>query len=139
MLWPLVLRLRSSLLLAPAVAGVLSIAGCGSPPAAELPPAAEPPRAPTQTATPAGDVFPVGNRPEGIVADARTGVVAVGLRRPDRLALVDGDSGRVVRRVSLPGAPRHLQLAGAGGPVLVPDEGRNRLVQVSLGGRYPAG
>lgn len=118
---------------------MLSIAGCGSRPAAELPPAAEPPRAPTQTQAPAGDVFPVGNRPEGIVADARTGLVAVGLRRPARLALVDGDSGRVVDRVSLPGAPRHLQLAGDGGPVLVPDEDRDRLVQVSLGGRPPRG
>lgn len=108
--------------------------GCGSAPPEAMPPAAEPPRAPAQTATPEGTVTKLGNRPEGIVADPKTGLVAVALRRPDQLVLVDGDSGRLVRRIALPGAPRHLALAGPGGPVLVPTEDGDRLVQIALGG-----
>src|SRR5690349_22746057 len=74
--------------------------------------------------------------PEGIVADGRTGIVAVGLRNPDRLALVDGRRGRVLRRVAIPESPRHLALARPGGPVLVPSERANALAAVSLrGGR----
>ena len=73
--------------------------------------------------------------PEGIVADGPTGLVAVGLRNPDRLALVDGRRGRVVRRVPIPESPRHLALGGAGGPVLVPAERANALGRVTL----PAG
>jgi DNA-binding beta-propeller fold protein YncE len=74
----------------------------------------------------------VGNRPEGVAFDERTGLLAVGLTDPDRLALVDGGSGRVVRRVRLPESPRHLRLAGPGGPVLVPAERSDELVEVSL-------
>jgi DNA-binding beta-propeller fold protein YncE len=69
------------------------------------------------------------------VADPRTGLVAVALRAPGRLALVDGRSGRLVGTVSLPGSARHVALAAAGGPVLVPVEDRGVLVQVAL----PAG
>jgi DNA-binding beta-propeller fold protein YncE len=81
---------------------------------------------------PAGRVVEVGNEPEGIVADPETGLVAVGLRDPDQLALVDGSSAEVIRSVELPESPRHLSLAGPGGPVLVPAESTNALVQVSL-------
>lgn len=115
------------------------VAGCGSAPTEALPPAAEPPRAPAQTTTAEGIVTKVGKRPEGIVADPRTGLVAVALRRPARLVLVDGDSGKVVRRLALPGAPRHLALAGPGGPVLVPAEDADRLDQISLGGPVTSG
>jgi DNA-binding beta-propeller fold protein YncE len=59
-------------------------------------------------------------------------LLAVALANPDRLALVDGRNGRVVRRVPLPASPRHLRLAGPGGPVLVPTEHSDELVQVSL-------
>lgn len=134
MLRALVSVSRSSVVLAAAVTGLVALGGCGSEPDARLPPAAEPPRSPVPTQPPAGDVTPVGKRPEGIVADGPTGVVAVALRRPARLALVDGASGRVLRRVSLPGAPRHLALAGPGGPVLVPAEDDDRLDQVALPG-----
>ncbi len=34
----------------------------------------------------------VGGGPEGIVADPETGLVAVGLREPNELAIVDGGS-----------------------------------------------
>ena len=100
----------------------------------DLPPAAEPPRSPPATATPVGVVTAVGAGPEGVVADPATGLVAVGLRDPAALALVDGASGRVRRRVALPGAARHLALARPGGPVLAPAEPAGRLVEVTLRG-----
>ena len=72
------------------------LAGCGSAPPEELPPAAEPASSPPLTARPDGRLVPVGHKPEGAVADPETGLVAVGLRAPDELALVDGASGEVV-------------------------------------------
>lgn len=111
----------------------LAAAGCGSTTfVGDLPPAAEPASAPPLAERPAGRVVPVGFKPEGAVADPVTGLVAVGLRQPDELALVNGRSGEVTKRVRLPGAPRHLQLAGDGGPVLVPAEGADALTRVSL-------
>ena len=105
--------------------------GCGSATVGDLPPAAEPARAPAVEVPPAGRLLPVGKGPEGIVADARSGRVAVGLRDPDRLALIDGRRGRVLESVALPESPRHLALGGAG-DVLVPAERADRLVRVSL-------
>lgn len=116
------------------------IAGCGSappaaaPPATQLPPAAEPAPAPVPTAPPAGRTVPVGAAPEGVVVDPQTHIVAVGVRDPAALTLLDATTGMVLRKVPLPGALRHLQLAGPGGPVLVPDEGSNRLLRVALPG-----
>ncbi len=116
------------------------IPGCGSappgaaPPTSELPPAAEPAPAPVPTAPPAGRTVPVGAAPEGVVVDPQTHIVAVGVRDPTALTLLDATTGAVLRKVALPGALRHLQLAGPGGPVLVPDEGSNRLLRVALPG-----
>lgn len=116
------------------------LAGCGSPPPVaqptkpELPQAAEPAPAPVPTAPPAGRTVPVGAAPEGVVADPQTHIVAVGVRDPFALTLLDATTGAVLRKVALPGALRHLQLAGPGGPVLVPDEGSNRLLRVALPG-----
>ncbi|MGB8227991.1 MAG: YncE family protein, partial [Pseudonocardiaceae bacterium] len=76
----------------------------------------------------------VGAAPEGVVVDPQTHIVAVGVRDPAALTLVDANTGAVLRTVPLPGALRHLQLAGPGGPVLVPDEGSNRLLRVALPG-----
>jgi DNA-binding beta-propeller fold protein YncE len=106
------------------------LAGCGS--SAELPPAAEPAKSPVAERAPAGSVVPIGHKPEGLVADVQTGLLAVGLTRPDRLALVDMRTLRLVRAVDLPGAPRHLALARRGGPVLVPAENSDQLVEVPL-------
>ena len=118
-------------------------AGCGSAPRDELPPAAEPASSPPTVARPDGRLVPVGFKPEGVVADPETGLVAVGLRSPDELALVDGATGRVRRRVPLPAAPRHLALEGPGGPVLVPAEDADALLSVALPGgavtRAPTG
>jgi len=68
------------------------------------------------------------------VADPSTGVVAVALRDPARLALVDGRTAQaqVIRVVAVPGAARHLQLVANGGPVLVPGEDTDVLSQVDL-------
>ncbi|MDQ3184077.1 MAG: YncE family protein, partial [Actinomycetota bacterium] len=96
------------------------------------PPAPEPAEAPPLEKKPAGRVVEVGSAPEGIAADPETGLVAVALRNPNELALVDGESGDTVRRVELPETARHLDLAAPGGPVLVPAEGSDSLVQVGL-------
>lgn len=108
----------------------LGLAACGS--ARELPPPAEPATSPRPAATPAGRVLALGGGPEGLTVDPRSGIVAVGLRDPDRVALVDGRRGRVLRRVPIPASPRHLALAAPGGPVLVPAEHANVLVRVGL-------
>ena len=96
------------------------------------PPAPEPAEAPPLEKKPAGRVVEVGSAPEGIVADPESGLVAVALRNPNELALVDGGSGETLRKVELPESARHLDLAAPGGPVLVPAEGSDSLVQVGL-------
>ncbi len=101
--------------------------------AKEPPPAPEPAESPPLLAEePAGKVVEVGSAPEGIAADPESGLVAVALRNPNELALVDGESGETVRKVGLPESARHLDLAAPGGPVLVPAEGSDSLVQVGL-------
>lgn len=97
-----------------------------------LPPAAEPASAPPLRVAPAGRQVAVGAAPEGIVADPLTRIVAVGVRHPDQLVLLNADTGHIEGKVPLPGVLRHLQLAGSGGPVLVPDESSNSLLRVSL-------
>lgn len=124
-------RRLSRLLLAAALAAACSPAR----PAAVLPPAPEPARAPAATSTPAGRVIALGDTPEGLAVDASTGLVAVALRRPDRLALVDGRAGRLLRLVPLAASARHLTIAGPGAPLLVPGEDSDLLLQV----RLPAG
>ena len=96
------------------------------------PPAPEPAEAPPLDKKPAGKVVKVGNSPEGVAADPETGLAAVGLRNPDELALVDGESGEVVRKTELPESARHLDISAPGGPVLVPAEGSDSLAQVGL-------
>jgi DNA-binding beta-propeller fold protein YncE len=84
-------------------------------------------------ANPGGTVLPMPGA-EGLAVDERDGILAVGLRRPDAVALVSVLTGRVRKVVRLPGAPRHLQLAGPAGPVLVPAEQVGQLFQVALPG-----
>ena len=105
----------------------------GYTPPEEVLPAPEPAVAPPVEEEPVGEVIQLDAEPEGLVADAETGLIAVGIRNPKGLALVDAESGEVVRTTEpLPGAPRHLGLAGPGGPVLVPAEGADTLFQVGL-------
>lgn len=108
---------------------VTAAAACGSATVAELPGAAEPPRSPAAAEPAAGVTFPVGTGPEGIVI--HDGTAAVALRDPAALAVVDLDTRRVTRRISLPGAPRHLGLA-SDGTALVPAETADRFLAVAL-------
>ncbi len=111
-------------------AGALASAGCGS--SKQLPPSPEPGVAPAVSQKPVGRVWRVGGMPEGAVFDPVSGLLAVGVRDPAALLLIDGRSGREVRRVALPAAPRHLALERPGGPVLVPAEKADVLARVSL-------
>lgn len=105
----------------------------GSRPDAEaLPPPAEPRQAPPPTQQPPGTQVPVGTSPEGVVVDAESRRVAVAVREPNALVLLDADTGTVTARTPLPGFARHLQLAAPGGPVLVPVESADALVRVDL-------
>ena len=112
------------------------VAGCSAAaaPPRLLPPAAEPATAPVPAVPPAGDVLalPAASAPEGLAADPVTGLVALALRNPDRIALVDAAGLTVARVVGVPGAARHLELARPGGPVLVPGEDTDQLVQLGL-------
>src|SRR5205823_14839722 len=113
-------------------AALLMLTGCGSEPVRDLPPAAEPPSSPPVSVPPAGHVISIGHGAEGVAVDPVTRRVAVALRRPARLAIVDGRSGHLVRVLRLPGAARHLALARPGGPLLVPAEDADRLLAVDL-------
>lgn len=74
----------------------------------------------------------MGHGAEGIAVDAPTRTVAVATRDPNALILLDAASGAITTRVPLPGTVRHLQLAGPGGPLLVPVESANALLRVDL-------
>jgi DNA-binding beta-propeller fold protein YncE len=122
--------------------GCATFTGCGSatrsarqrPGAAgpALPPAAEPAVARGAHARAVGRVVPVSGAPEGVVVDDRDGVIAAAVRRPPGLVLVDEQTGRLKRRLALPGAARHLRLAGPEGPLLVPAETADSLAEVNL-------
>jgi DNA-binding beta-propeller fold protein YncE len=131
---------KTSVALFAVVAALLAVTGCGTatptPPAPRtLPPPAEPAVAPATHQAVPGFLLPVGASPEGVTADGVTHLVAVGVRNPNALVLVNDVTDRQVARVPLPGHLRHLQLAGPGGPVLVPDENSGDLLTVAL----PAG
>jgi DNA-binding beta-propeller fold protein YncE len=120
-----------------AALGTPVLLGCGSQSVHDLPPAAEPERAPVATVAAAGRVVKVGPGPEGLAVDARGDRAAVALRdgRKASLAIVDTRSGRVLRRVGLPGAPRHLAFDARHGAFLVPAEPADRLLSVTPAGR----
>lgn len=115
-----------------AVGSALAIASTGIACGSELPPAAEPAVSPQADQILGGRIVTLTGEPEGIVADPLTGLVAVSTREPDRLLLIGEKTLEVRRQVSLPAAARHLQLAAPGGPVLVPAERADQLVEVSL-------
>jgi len=119
------------LLCATAFLAAFGAAGCGGS-GSGLTPAAEPAKSPPLEVQPVGKMVAVGNKPEGLVADGRTRLLAVGLTNPDLLALIDMDTGEVMRRIPLPESPRHLRLAKPGGPVLVPSERTDELIEVFL-------
>jgi len=116
---------------AAAVALSLAVVACGQTgepagePAAEP---AEPGQAPASAEQVPGRLIEVDGEPEGIVVTS-TGVVAVALRGPDRLALVDLDTERVTE-VPTSSAARHLTLASPSGPVVAPLEASDEVVLV---------
>jgi sugar lactone lactonase YvrE len=129
--------------------GVVALSGCGAtgPAGAGTGPASangtatpvtartdvpEPARAPALTQRPAGIVVSMPGPPEGMAVDVPGGLLVVGIRDPDGVALVSTATGRVRTLVRLPGAPRHLQLAGPAGPVLIPAEQVGQLFQVAI-------
>ncbi len=119
---------------------VILLAGCGGSQrqttgashAASGSRAAEPGQGPVVTRTPAGRSVKVGTQPQGIVVDSAAGLVAVGVRNPSAIVLLRLSTGAVVRRIAIAGAPRHLALAGPHGPLLVPEESVDRLLELSL-------
>jgi DNA-binding beta-propeller fold protein YncE len=81
--------------------------------------------------SPAGRVVPVPNGPEGIVIGT-SGVAAIAVRDPAAIVLVDAATGAVRRTVPTDGAARHLSLSGPDGPLLVPLETSDELIELSL-------
>lgn len=103
-----------------AVSAVLLLAACSTVEdgdQAGFPPAT-PAAAPSPSVSPAGAAWPAGPGAEGIAVDGGTGRVAVAVRDPDRLLLLDSKTGAVVRAVPLPGRASHVSL-GPAGSVLV--------------------
>ncbi len=117
--------------------GVLSGSACGrtDPPPAARTDVPEPAVAPTPAAAIEGTVVPLPGAPEGLAFDPVTNLLAVAVRDPGGIVLVDGTTGAEKTRIALPGAARHLTLAAPGGPVLVPTENNDRLYRIAL----PAG
>lgn len=118
--------------LAPVVVAAAALtAACGSdgPPEKK---AAEPGRAPEVSVEPAGESVEVAPLPQGIVYDDATDQLAVAVREPFRLLILDPDTLETKRSVPLPGKVRHLQVSEPGGSVLVPVESANQILEVSL-------
>jgi DNA-binding beta-propeller fold protein YncE len=107
--------------------------GGGSPRRTDVPEPAVAP-APVALVDLPGRIVPLagGGEPEGLVWDPTTNTIAVAVRDPGAVVLVDAATGAEKVRVPLGGAARHLQLAAAGGPVLVPSENNDRLYRVTL-------
>lgn len=119
------------------VVGSLAVAGCsaggtsGRTEASGGGPAAGPAAAPSDAVVPAGVVTAVGDQAEGMAYDAVTGLLAVAVRNPDRILLINPRTGTQTT-VGMPGHARHLQLGGPGGPLLVPVEDADVLIRVAL-------
>jgi DNA-binding beta-propeller fold protein YncE len=111
-----------------AVALLLVGAACGGPGPAQV---GEPALAPPPLETPAGQVVQVGHGPEGVAVDPSTGLVAVALRAPDSIAVLDAE-GRSLRRIAVPAASRHLRFAEQPGVLLAPLERAGELASIDV-------
>jgi DNA-binding beta-propeller fold protein YncE len=103
-----------------ATALVLITAACGTSDNTQpngFPPAT-PAAAPEPTTSPVGTLWQAGPGAEGIAVDGGTGRLAVAVRDPNRLLLLDATTGAVTRTVPLPGKASRVTL-GPGGSVLV--------------------
>jgi DNA-binding beta-propeller fold protein YncE len=124
--------------LLPLLATAAVLAGCGSASVHDLPPAAEPARSPALEATPTGRIVAVGAAPQGLAADPLGHRLAVAVRDPDSLVVVDARTGRVRERIAIPGAPRHLAFDPAPSVFLVPAETGARALAVTPSGTTTA-
>lgn len=122
-------RRRASIGLVAAVIAAFVMSACGG---QEPLDAAEPERAPELTAQPVGDVRAVAPGPEGIVHEPRSDTLAVAVRAPDRLLVLDPETLAERMSVPLPGKVRHLQVTDEG-VVLVPSEQADQLIEVDPG------
>jgi DNA-binding beta-propeller fold protein YncE len=102
--------------------------GCGT---ASAPRVGEPASAATLTVTPSGRLVSVGTKPEGIAIDSAHGLIAVAVRSPASVVILDRQ-GAVVRRIDLPSAARHLRFAAGSGLLLVPAEQSQQLIQIDV-------
>lgn len=152
-------RVWSTRVLVAIAAALALLAGCSGPedeppprpaPPAEprqppppAPPPAEPGDAPPAAADVSGTITSLpGGSPEGAVFDPSTDTLAVALRDPDRVALLDTESGRT-QTVPAPGAARHLVLAGPGQLLLLGENSdtvvRMRLPNGEIDAQIPVG
>jgi DNA-binding beta-propeller fold protein YncE len=131
MRWP---RLHVFALVGAGVLAACVLAACG----ARGRQGAEPANSPQLAIQPAGRSIRVGALPEGIAADSRRDLIAVATRDPNEIVVLAASTGRILWRVPLPGHARHLALAGPAGPVLIPAETANRLLELNLSSRRVA-
>lgn len=129
------MRLRNGLSVLAAVTLVAACGGNDEPVQPTASPTAASPAEPALAGPPAvapiGKVVPLPNGPEGIVIGT-SGVAAIAVRNPGAIVLVDAATGAPRKTVPANGAARHLSLAGTDGPVLVPLESSDELIEVSL-------
>jgi DNA-binding beta-propeller fold protein YncE len=112
-----------------AVAAAVLLAGCGG--GESFPRAAEPADSPPLSTRPDGVVAKIGERPEGMAFLSASGLLAVAIRGPNRLAFVDPATLKVERTVALPAPARHLAPAATGTAAIVPAEAANAVLEVS--------
>ncbi len=111
----------------------LTLAGCGSA-TASVPPlqtAPEPAVSPPAQSHLPGTVVALAGSPEGVAID-QAGLVAVSVRAPGGIVLFDIAAPAERRTVAIPGEARHLALATPAGPLLVPDEPTDQLIEIGL-------
>lgn len=118
-------------LLAAILVAACGSAGTASAPAGHAQPVGEPGRSPAPAVAPAGTVVPVGAGPEGVAVDSASGLVAVDLRSPNVIAVLD-TGGHVQRTIPVSAAGRHLRFAAPGGLLLAPLEGSRTLAEIDV-------
>lgn len=101
----------------------------------------EPAVSPPVAGAPPGRIVALPGEPEGPALDSRTGTLAVAVRKPDGVALVDLGSGieraqrvRQVERISTGGAPYGLAVDAARRRLYVTLTGANQLRSYRIDG-----
>ncbi len=101
-----------------AAVALLGASGCDSKDPLQVavqPTPATPASAPSPSVSPRGTVWPVGDAADAVAVDPRQHRLAVGVRNPDRLVLLDARTGRRVGTVPLAGPARQVIALAAGG------------------------